>query len=532
VGRLRDDVTVHCGSIERFAPGRRFDLVVALDQPDLLASPDGEPLGHRRLLEHLADWTAPDGTAVAVLQNHLSLTGLLELETVSRRSDDAAWGWESPTDAVRPVYLPELPDHLAAAGLAATATYAVLPATGDPSLLLDEAAAASHDPLLALHAARMLAHHHRGRPVVTDPYELARRLLESGQLTGLAPAWLVVARPSGSASGSISDSASGNADGLPSAVAVESHVAPAWAAAHVLRPGSGWEASPVGDVADREQGGVLRRFDAAPRTARGVSLEGLLRDACRRHDVVAVRQLVRRYDGWLRAGAAAADGTDPRWFAVTSNVVVAGESMSVVDTSWALTRSVEPDVLVAHGLRDFARGLLVTGLEHPWAPDISPDALARTLAAMASWELGAATVDRVARLEAEVDTVVAGQGDEAWAYARNVEAGRSQFVAQSGPVRGYREAVAAGLRLTEELADRSAKVEWLEATLTTRDRKLAGVERQLAHTRGSLSFRIGQVFTWPGRAVVTIGRRIVSSVLPMDLIRRAEEFARKLLERR
>lgn len=82
------------------------------------------------------------------------------------------------------------------------------------------------------------------------------------------------------------------------------------------------------------------------------------------------------------------------------------------------------------------------------------------------------TVDRVARLGAEVEMVLVGAGDKASPCDSNVEAGPSHEGARRGPVRGYRGAVVATVRLTEELAVCAVKMEWLEITLSILTRPL------------------------------------------------------------
>jgi len=527
--RLRTGVTVHCGSLDSFQPATPYDVVVLLDGPDEVVSPDGRPLGPGSLLTLVASWLAPEGVLVAGLENELGLERLFRLDASSRRENDAAWGWESPGAANRPLYRHELAGVVAASGLALEETYAALPSCAGASFVVTKGCL--DDPgvgeAAAALGARVLADHYTDRPALADPYEQARQLFASGELLALAPGWLIVARPVGAAA---------LAPSLPSLIAVDAARRDDWAVVRTVEPtpqGGTWRVVPVQGRAEMRERSVVRRFDrAVPNEVRGESLESQLRRACHHHDVATVRQLVQRYDAWLREGTERGLD-DARLFAVPSNVLVTESGLAALDDSWAMSRPVSDDVLVVHGLRHFAERLLAAGSEHPWAPDTSPDSLTRTLAAMCSFVVPFEAFDEIARLEAEVEVVLHGGGavDESRGYAQSLQAGRSQFVAQSGPSRGYREAMAAGIRLAEELQTRSAKVEWLEATLATRDRQVDSLERQLQSTWDSASFRMGRLLTWPVRVVVKGLKRIVEAVLPMELVKRAEQVARRFLAR-
>jgi hypothetical protein len=517
--QLRAGVTLHCGSLDRFEPPGRFDLVVVLDGPETLLSPDGVAASHLAVLDRCRELLTDEGVLVAALANELGVDRLFALDVVGRQRDNSAWGWEAPGDAVRPPYLSELLRHLKETGNGTVALYSALPSASDVALLVRPDDLPADDAgRLAVLGTRVFTAAHRQRPALADPFETARHLLESGELALLAPGWVIVARRAGA-----------SLPTMPALVALETDIPADWRAVTV-RDGDGWHVRSASGHPERQQGPVLRCLTPAAETVvSGPSLDVLLRRACHHHDLATVRHLVRRYDSWVRSPAEH-ETPEHRFFAVPSDVLVNGDRMASVDPSWRLTVPVADDVLVAHGLREFASGLLASGAEHPWSSDISPDALVRTLAAMAGNQVTDGTLDALSRLEAQVDAAT-GTADEGLAYLARVEAGRSQFVAQSGPARGYREAVAASIRLAQALESRSAKVEWLEATLESRDRKLEAVQQQLAHTRGSLSFRIGQLVTFPARAFVVLGRRIVNAVLPMDLVHKAETLARKLLER-
>jgi hypothetical protein len=68
---LRSEARTHCGGLDRLDTGDRYDVVVALDGPDVLLSPDSAGMGHVELLQGLATWLAPGGTLVATVENEL-----------------------------------------------------------------------------------------------------------------------------------------------------------------------------------------------------------------------------------------------------------------------------------------------------------------------------------------------------------------------------------------------------------------------------------------------------------------------------
>ena len=204
------------------------------------------------------------------------------------------------------------------------------------------------------------------------------------------------------------------------------------------------------------------------------------------------------------------------------------------DSSWRWTAHLDLDISIVRGLRDFATRLLRSGAEHPWTPDISPDALAQTLAAMGGMEWPAHQVTVVAQAEAELKTVVQG-GDalfEGEAYAFNVEGGASQYASSGGLLRGYRETLASSGRLSQALHERRGQVAWLEAALIARDIRVGEMSKALADLGGSVSFRIGRVITWPLRVVVRmvmlVFRRVVLSAIPPGYLRRAKTMVRRL----
>lgn len=526
---LREGITVHCGTLDAFVPDGDYDVVVVLDAPEALSSPDGEAFGHADLLTQLCAWVGPSGLLVARVDNGLSIERLFALDLRTRRADNGAWGWESSRHDPRPLYAREVPQTLAAAGFHVGMSYAAVPSEGEPSLLVTQACVETSGLRGAVTAfgAQVLADRYATTPLLADVYDIASRLFEGGEVLALAPSWLIVA---GREDGRLK-----SAD-LPGLLAVEPGRASAWAARHQVLDSAGsaaWSVEMVDGGLERHERGIGRQIGRATfGPPRGEALEALLRRACQQHDVGTVRTLVQSYGQWMQSQDECV-GQDPRLLAVPSNVLVHEGTHSYLDGTWSLRRPVPGDVLFVRGVRHFALRLLAAGLEHPWAPDTSPDVLTSTLASMMAVDVDQRLLQQVARLEAEIDAVLKG-GDsvaESESYARNLAAGGSQFLAQSGAARGYRESLLVSLRLEQELYGRSEKVDWLEATLGARDVRLRNVERELSKVRASVSFRIGHAVTWPARAVVDGLRGALMSLLPMDLLRRAESFARRMLER-
>jgi len=277
---------------------------------------------------------------------------------------------------------------------------------------------------------------------------------------------------------------------------------------------------------------VVRDYSELPvLVAEGPTLEAILRRACATGSIASVRKLVQQYAAWLGEPESWPGGSaGERLFAVPSNVVVTESGMACFDNSWRWAADLDLDILIVRGLRDFARRLLRSGAEHPWTPDISPDALTETLVAMAGVQWLPHQVTVVARVEAELKTVLHG-GDasyEAQVYASNMEGGASQYASSGGPLRGYREALASSGRLAQGLYEREGQVIWLEATLRSRDilvREMAGT---LAAIRRSVSFRIGRALTWPLRVTVLGFRRLALSIIPPGYVRRAKALLRRL----
>ncbi len=538
--RMRHGVNVLCGGLDRFEADAPYDLVIAFDGPAVLLGPDSQGLGHEELLLRMAKWLSPEGTLVATVENDLGLDRLLRLQVRDLYDADTAWHRGGPGFAERPPYFRELVSALSSADLRADDIYAAYPSAEDVTLLIGREA--TDDVALSLTAAALTARAEGGyfsdHPALADPYNLALRVFDSGLALELASAWVVVARPSSAPARRNGGPDAGAAAGvLPVLIASEQAGRPEWRAVTTIEHSpDGWtyRLRPLVAAEEMRERRLIRDFSRLAHVpGGGLTLEMALRSACAVGDLGRVRHLVKRYHAWLQSEVVDIDRGDGRFFAVPANLLLATGALLPLDASWRLSQELPSDVLLVRGLRDFVIRLLGSGAEHPWAADISPDALTQTLAAMVAVDDAPRLVDIVARVEAEVEVVILGgsAAAEATAYARNVAHGASQFAAQAGPSRGYREALASAGRMAQELHDREGQVRWLQATLRTRDRRVGELEHQVASVRGSVSFRIGRFFTWPGRALIGGARRVAISAIPAGYIGRAKNVLQRLLAR-
>ncbi|HWC23328.1 MAG TPA: hypothetical protein VG502_13600 [Flexivirga sp.] len=539
LARERDELRVFCGAFDRFPTDRSYDLVVCLDGPTTLATPDSPGASQAELLRLVTSVLAPDGTAVLSIDNTLGLDELLRLELRTTFDDDSQWFRGAPDFAQRSPYRHEVPALLADAGLQVQQGFSAYTSAQAPVLLVsdgvaDESARSGtvRRTLTAL-LQHLEANRHSRTPALADPYAVARKVVAAGLLSQVAPAWLLVTGHA--ASGATTAQ-------LPDIVLGDDVAASEWAAVLTLdRTAEGWSRNAAGahgdlPLAERRLRRDLRRLGVSDFSRDGESLQERLRVAAGRGDVHSLRDAIRGYAEWMLDP----DFADPstRFFATPDNVVVdAGGSHGLLDGSWSWAEALEPELAVVRGLRVFARHLLRSGAEHRWRPDISPDELTRTLAAMAELPVDPAVIDRIAQREAEISAVLQQLSavDESHSYATNLAGGASQFTATPGPARGYRESLALTGRMSQELHERGEQVQWLESSLRDRDRRVAALERELSSVRGSVSYRAGRKITAPGRgagqAVVRAGRKGALSMLPPDFAPRAERALRKLLDR-
>ncbi|MBO1755629.1 hypothetical protein [Allobranchiibius sp. CTAmp26] len=531
---LRSHLNVYCGGFDFFDPSAAYDLVVCLDGPEVLQTPDSQGMSHAEALSRCARFTNLDGLLIATISNQLGLDHLFRLEMRSMYDADDQWYRGAPGFDVRRPYPRELGDLLEQAGLRASSRYCVFPSPTEPSLLASTDVL--DDPLVGGHLSALIhateGRHFSERPSLVDPYQLSRTMIDAGMAFDLAPLWLIVAQRS--------EASIDSGPVLPSVIAGEDGTLPEWTAVSTMSSTpDGWARgvhSPqnTSEMTERRVGRDLSIV--GQRVPTGRILEAVLREACAGGNIATIRRIVQGYAEWLTdADRWSGTAGRRRFFATPDNVMQGADGdFDVFDPSWYWAEHISADLSVQRGLRVFARRLLRSGGEHPWKPDISPDALAQTLCVMADLPWSSGTSNEIASREAELQVAVFG-GDslaENQSFTTNLESGVSQFSSTPGPSRGYRESLDLTGRMSSELFDRGGQVVWLESTVRQRDVQVGELENTLASVRASVSFKIGRGVTLPGRAVVKSGRRAALSALPPGIMSKVERAIRGLSARR
>ncbi|TWP35081.1 hypothetical protein [Leekyejoonella antrihumi] len=523
---------IYCGGLDRYHPEVPYDLIIALDGPETLLTPDSVGLSHAEVAARIGGWVAPKGTVAMLFNNELGLDSMLRLELRSMYDADDQWHHGAPGFDARRPYVRELPEALAGAGLSIDVKYSVFPSRENLSLLISDAAAQDEHVAAGLHAAvaRTEGSHFATNPALIDPYTLTRQVMDAGLTADLAPVWLLIAHPSAGSS-SLETS-------LPAVISADHDALPEWTAVMTFDQAdekNPWTCSvhtPRGATTMSERRVTRDTSVLAMELSPGRLLEADLREACAGGNLAHVRVLVQRYAAWIRDDAAWKGHADQRFFAVPSNVIVRSDgSFTLFDASWSWSETLSADVAVLRGIRDFCRRMLQSGAEHPWKPDISPDDLAHTMSTMIDLSWSAQAIEAVGSREAELEVVVHGGNAmaESNALAANLESGASQLTATPGPSRGYRESLATSGRMSHELYQRGGQVQWLEATLRARDARVGELEHTLGQVRDSTSFKIGRGVTYPGRAAMGSARHAAISMLPPGFVPRARLAVRRLL---
>ncbi|MDF8262937.1 hypothetical protein [Luteipulveratus flavus] len=180
----QDGADVVCGALDRLPAGSAYDVVVLLDPPETVLSPDSPGLSHGDTLGLAADAVADDGCVVALVPGGLGLDTLTAGTQPHRLADDTAWWVGTDGYDVRRPFRHELPGLLGDAGLTPWVERSLLPTGADPVVVLD---GASEDAVRDAHEALAAAVH-------AVPYaDRAVDVLAGGAAAELAGAWLVVA---------------------------------------------------------------------------------------------------------------------------------------------------------------------------------------------------------------------------------------------------------------------------------------------------------------------------------------------------
>jgi len=469
---LRDELageaaTVFCGPVRRFLHRPdRYDAVVALDGLDRLEGTDFEPLGWREILAGLTGILAPGGSLLLGVPNPLGL-GRLLAPTAHEAEDDAAWPRPVGVTA-SPAGLADVVETCRSAGLPVRSIFAAYPDAHSPTLLVGTDVLdrfRGDDRLVALidDALRSAI----GSVPLKDPRELSRLAVRAGVAEQLAPGWILECGPEGPQQGVVLVGEPSRADGLSAAYALAASGMGAWERRLLASP----TATAGGPVA-RDHARL-----AAPLSP-GTLLEQALLNACAARDREGVRALVRAWADWLRSGPDL--GRGGLAFATTDNVITHGGSFDVVDPSWRLATDPSPDVAVVCGLTGFVRRLLTSQMPSPWPVGTAETRLVATLATAAGLDTDEYVLEAGARLATVTERVIRESLDP-------------EAPAGPVPITSIDGAAAALARLTTELRERDAQIEWLIGRIHRRELEVQARRKANARLRGSAEYRLGSL---------------------------------------
>lgn len=503
--RYGDVVTVLCGSLDKLGDVGPFDAIVALDGLDRLVSAGGYVPSWGELADQLTTALAPGGVLLLALPNPLGLHRLTPMRNhpTTTPATPPPPASSTPPDGLTAPGLSTTPDGLTTPGLSATPGGSTMPGLstvsgvggggrfGDGDWPLPEAVRpVTPGQMLAALTERGLAagacygaYPHPYRPAVlvdvtavgrhaasiVRAAEGARPVLEAGLGAQLAPGWVAVAQRG----------VYGPA--LPEALVADGPGR--WCVVYEEEGGGRRLVDPAGEP--MRHGPLSRERAALARPAPGgFTLHEVLVAGCAGADLPLIRELLGSYAAWLRNGASP--------FATMDNVSAVEHEL--VDASWGWAEPVAPDVVLARAVRRFVTRLLAEGRRHPWPRDHDADRLCAALHAMAGRPADPAILEAGLRLEAEITALT-----------------------EERPVAGELVRLRRPDGDLERVRDRAAVLEqqrhWLmtrldkkEAELAKRTAELATAKEQLKAAkakaralRGSASYKIGRVVTWPLR---------------------------------
>ncbi|WP_051713038.1 class I SAM-dependent methyltransferase [Spirillospora albida] len=479
----RTTTRVCCGGIEKLPGDERYDVVVALGGLERLLSSDSPDLAWTEIARRLAGALTPGGVLLLGVENEIGVHRLCDVAAPDTRRGDG--NWRPPLGPGRPTDPAGLCHVLDGLGMAPDRCYAAYAGPAAPSLLIDHELleegllAEATEPLLAAACADGFG----GRPVLSDPRWILRAALARGLAGALAPGWVAVARPYGDPS----------PETLPWALAADG--AAPWTVVRELHAeGPAWEL--CGTAAPRVAGRIIRdpaRLRGPVRGGRDA--ETLLRAACDRHDLPAVRDLLGAYAEWLFKQAENGLVPGRLAFATLDNLAAVPSGFAALDPSWEWAEPLPAEHVLARTLRRFLARMLQSGQRHPWPASMSPDDICTTLHAMAGRPAGRPLLDAGLLLEAEVAASMTGRP-----VADLVQ--RLRHAAEApGAVRGHRELVSAHARLQDEVRLLRQRADWADEALTARELEVKELKGRLREQRAEMrSGRHGR--SGPGRLVV------------------------------
>lgn len=504
-------LTVWCGGLDRYEIGDRYDLIVVLDETSRLLTPDSQPLPNTDVLSHIGAWLADDGLLVAQAANAFSTERLLELhieptklsdqryeyamqlsgENAMERpeagdGDNENW-WRGATGfSQRAMFWSELESAVAKSSLTWDATYAAYPSHDYTALLVNREDASPLRETALTHAVRVQDELPNRRPYLQEPTQLVSDAISAGQLLGLAPSWLLLLRKG-----------TGRRSEMPALAVNDIGCSERWRRPVIALSDPDGYIWTLGREGTLMQSGQLRReFTSDLGQSNLTPFSLALRGALIGGNMVSIRTLVQQYSKWL-----ATLEPERALFATPNNVAYNGTGFEILDSSWSWQGEVSSNIVILYCLRHFARRALRAGIPHPWAPDISPDKMAESLAAMAGMGPSPTDLLQAAYLEAEIEVALYDvPSDQVKSYiADSVTDGQSAMSAAVGGGLGFRDLASRAARLSIALQTRAEQVQWLEVSLRNRTQKLDKAEKRAADLRNSLSFKVGRAITSPAR---------------------------------
>jgi len=525
---LHESSDIYCGGLDVFAPGHSYDLIVALGGRRLLIRHKSRGLTEAETVARLAALLDDGGRLVLDIANEMGFTDLVSSLPDATLESDAGWHVGAAGFSPRHLFARERSSVLMAQGLQAEATFAALPSVDHHSLLVHHDAG-RHERLrdrVGVRAGQAMDEHFSTTPMLREPRTVLQRIVDAGMLDGLAPAWVVVATK-GESTVPVPD--------YPAIVAAERETDNPWSTVAVVSADGTETLSWASARTDDEMSeGRLSRTLVPSSGGRSFELE--LRQACATRRHAAIRSRVRRYAAWLAdAGVWTSETAERRCFATPANTLVDGDRLTLADASWRRTGVVSAEDALLRGLRDFARRLLASGSPHPWRPSVTPDEMTITLASMTGLTVTPAAIARVARIEAELASTVAGRPEDIdELLARNIEQGEFGRDLPAPDEIGFRELLTHHRVVSRELREKQGQVTWLEGTLRHRDRYIRKLEKVIERYEETLTYRAVEALRAPRRIAtekaVSVAKSTAQDALPPGALSKARQLASRVLK--
>ncbi|MCA2217353.1 hypothetical protein [Jidongwangia harbinensis] len=433
------EVTVLAGALDGLVDHgtEPFDVVLAADGLDRLLGADSPALDWPERAALLRRLATPEALVVVGVENEFGLTGLLDSRPLDERHGDDEWR-PLHDDPHRPTSPAQVAEALTGLGLAVHASYASFDPAGLPHTLLRDAAAAGTRPgrpaaRLATAGLSAAAAH---APLLTSVADGAAAAARAGQLSAVAPGWLVVC---GTGGGTTRTGYAAYGGGVLAADLTDA----TWQTR--FQPADGTTTSGV----------VFDPALVAAQVPDTESAETLLFRLAAAEDVPGFRRLAARFGAWAEDGRILA----------LDDVQVDGDGFASGFSGWRPADPAGRDELLAAAWHRFRDRLVHAHRRHPWPPwMVDGDDLVSTWLGMSGVEADAAVLKRgreIADALAAAADVAAEQPDVRTLLA-DAEENRKKVTELAGHIFG------------------------LERTLRFRDKSLKTREQQLRAIRDEL----------------------------------------------